>query len=67
MAARRNGPRAGPVLGIMWETMAVGVPMVYPGTPNGARTNTSRANKRYPKLSFRTFKRAKRIYVERVK
>lgn len=67
MAMRKNGPRAGSKHGIMWPELAVGKAVEYVGTPNGARTNAFRANKRYPKLNFRTYKKNNRIYIERTK
>lgn len=67
MAARRNGPRAGPVLGISWEKLPLKVPKLYPGTSTGAKTNTCRANIRYPEMRFRSFKKNKKVYIERTR
>ncbi len=64
MAARKNGPKAGPTIGISWENLSVGKPVKYNGTATGAKANASRANRRYPEMKFRTFQV---VYVERVK
>lgn len=67
MPGRTNGPLAGPVLGIRWDRMAVGKPVLYGGSANGAKANASRAGKRYAGKKFRSFKNATGIYVERIK
>lgn len=67
MAARANGPKAGPVLGIDWQALEIGVPRHYRGTGTGAKTNTCRANKRYPEMRFRSFKLKNKVYIERTR
>ncbi len=66
MAGRQNGPLAGPVLGTKWEKMKVGKPIVYTGTRNGAKANVSRANRRYPDMRFRSYKKDNAVWIERV-
>lgn len=59
-------------LGLDWKSMVIGKPVLYPGTPNGAKSNVYRANlllgagkKKYQFRSFKSDTDGK-IYVERI-
>lgn len=67
MPQRRNGPLAGPRLGVDWDGLLVGKPKKYNGTHTGAKTNVFRANKRYPTKKFRSYQKNGNVYVERTK
>ncbi len=66
MPARKNGPLAGTVHGTAWDSLPVGKPQRYTGTPNGAKANVWRANRHYDGMKFRSFKVEGQPYVERL-
>ncbi len=67
MAARKNGPKSGPVLGIDWLKLPLKKRHRYRGTTTGAKANVHRANKRYTDMKFRSFQDNGKTYVERIK
>lgn len=75
MAARKNGRLAGPTHGTEWEKLPLNTPKQYLGTSKGAKANVCRANKRYPDLRFRSYKKLRlrkngtveeKVYIERI-
>lgn len=68
MPARKNGPKAGPVLGTKWDKFKIGQRLSYGGTRNGCKANVYRANKLYADLGmkFISYKKDGKVYVERV-
>lgn len=66
MPARKNGPLSGQTHGTDWDTLPVGKPMRYHGTPNGAKANVWRANQDKDGMRFRSFKVAGEPFIERL-